>query len=156
MPCLLTLIIPYFLPQTHVPHPMQVTSDVRTQNPEGQVLSVSPTCSSRLYFWFVCLCFETGPQCIAQDNLELTVTLLHLPRVLGLWVCTAIPASSLVPRCSSCWVLFLGLLDGAPQPCAMPSAALLVLCRTVPSESSCDLSLNPLAFSRAEKKEIKE
>lgn len=38
----------------------------------------------------------------------------------------------------------------------MLSAALLVVCRSVPSETSCDLSVNPLAFSRAGKKEIKE
>lgn len=42
------------------------------------------------------------------------------------------------------------------RPGSMPSAALLVVCRSVPSETSCDLSVNSLAFSRAEKKEIKE
>ena len=64
---------------------MQMTTDVRTQNPEGQVLTLS---TSHLLFLAVflvgVLCFETGAQCITQDDLELTVILLYLPQSAGI------------------------------------------------------------------------
>jgi hypothetical protein len=127
---------------------MQMTTDVRTQNPEGQVLTLS---TSHLLFLAVflvgVLCFETGAQCITQDDLELTVILLYLPQSAGIVEFL----DALLAGCSA-RASRLELL----RPGSMPSAALLVVCRSVPSETSCDLSVNPLASSRAEKKEIKE
>ena len=52
---------------------MQMTTDVRTQNPEGQVLTLSTSYLVFLavFFCLCVLCFETRPQRIAQDDLEL-------------------------------------------------------------------------------------